>query len=76
MYEYYCGWFAHPIFSKEGDYPEIIKKRIAENSKFEGLKQSRLPQLTDAWIDYIRLILYNSYNTRKTYCDLGNNLMI
>lgn len=53
-YEFDCGWAANPIFSKSGDYPEIMKARIAENSKFEGLTTSRLPEFSKYWIDYIR----------------------
>ncbi|XP_011495590.1 PREDICTED: myrosinase 1-like [Ceratosolen solmsi marchali] len=67
MFDYNCGWFANPIFSSTGDYPETLKKRVAENSKFEGLSESRLPIFTDAWNDYIRgssdYFGLNHYNT-------------
>ncbi|KAL1497175.1 hypothetical protein ABEB36_008175 [Hypothenemus hampei] len=39
------GWFAHPIVY--GDYPEIMKVRIANRSKLEGFNSSRLPSFTD-----------------------------
>ncbi|XP_063993314.1 myrosinase 1-like [Diachasmimorpha longicaudata] len=53
-FEFDCGWSAHPIFSKEGDYPEVMKKRIRRNSELEGLPFSRLPKFTRYWIDMIR----------------------
>ncbi|KAJ8879138.1 hypothetical protein PR048_019744 [Dryococelus australis] len=48
------GWFAHPIYSKEGDYPAIMKDRIAKRSKDQGLPRSRLPEFDDYWVNYIR----------------------
>nr|AJE75668.1 putative glycosyl hydrolase [Chrysomela lapponica] len=39
------GWYANPIFN--GDYPEIMKSRIANRSKGEGRDVSRLPEFTD-----------------------------
>lgn len=53
-FQYECGWMAHPIFSEKGDYPAVMKERIAENSKLEGHPRSRLPQFTQEEIDYIR----------------------
>ena len=43
--EFDLGWFAHPVF--KGDYPEIMKKKIAEKSKAQGLASSRLPEFTE-----------------------------
>ncbi|CAH1236395.1 unnamed protein product [Diabrotica balteata] len=40
------GWYANPVFN--GDYPEIMKSRIAARSAAEGRAQSRLPEFTDA----------------------------
>lgn len=53
-FQYQFGMYAHPIFSKEGDYPAIIKNRIDENSAFEGLPRSRLPTFSNDWINYIK----------------------
>lgn len=53
-FQFECGWTANPIFSKEGDYPEIMKRIINEKSKLEGRKKSRLPTFTREWIEYIK----------------------
>uniref|UniRef100_A0A669DK22 Lactase n=1 Tax=Oreochromis niloticus TaxID=8128 RepID=A0A669DK22_ORENI len=50
--EFYLGWFAHPIFN--GDYSEIMKKRIRERSLAAGLPQSRLPEFTPEEIKRIK----------------------
>lgn len=48
------GWFAHPIFSAEGNYPAIMRADIANNSIHEGRPRSRLPIFSQEWIDKIR----------------------
>lgn len=53
-FQFNCGWLTHPIFSKTGDYPKIMKDRIAENSRIQGYPRSRLPEFTPEWIEYIR----------------------
>lgn len=55
-FQFRCGWMAHPIFSETGDYPEIIKQRVANKSIAEGYPRSRLPQFSPKWIRYIRLV--------------------
>ncbi|KAK9687263.1 Glycosyl hydrolase family 1 [Popillia japonica] len=52
--EFNFGWFAKPIFTQEGDYPQIMKESIARSSKLEGLSKSRLPQLTQEEIELIK----------------------
>ncbi|XP_065212467.1 myrosinase 1-like isoform X1 [Planococcus citri] len=44
--QFYIGLFAHPIYSKEGDYPDVVRKMVDESSKKEGRKRSRLPTFT------------------------------
>ncbi|XP_051172499.1 myrosinase 1-like isoform X1 [Leptopilina boulardi] len=53
-FDYSCGWASHPIFSKDGDYPPIMRQRIDENSKIQGWPTSRLPRFTQDEIKYIR----------------------
>jgi lactase-phlorizin hydrolase len=48
------GLFAHPIFSYEGDYPEVVKTRVEKKSKEEGFRDSRLPPFSLKEIDYIK----------------------
>lgn len=48
------GWFLNPIYSAEGGYPALMSERIMENSKAEGRKRSRLPELTKEEIDLIK----------------------
>jgi lactase-phlorizin hydrolase len=46
--------FAHPIFSAEGDYPGVVKEKVATNSKAEGYSNSRLPAFSPEEVKYIR----------------------
>ncbi|CAG9827046.1 unnamed protein product [Diabrotica balteata] len=51
MQHFRLGIYANPIYV--GDYPEIVKTRVAERSKVEGRAQSRLPTFTQEEIEYI-----------------------
>lgn len=44
--------YYHPIFN--GDWPPVVKARVAERSKKEGYKKSRLPQFTSEEIKFIK----------------------
>lgn len=46
--------FSHPIFSKDGNYPAVVRERVDRNSFREGRNHSRLPYFTDEEVDYIR----------------------
>ncbi|XP_050502757.1 myrosinase 1-like isoform X1 [Diabrotica virgifera virgifera] len=50
--QFNLGVYAHPIFV--GDWPEIVKTRVAIRSKLEGRNESRLPAFTPEEIDYIK----------------------
>ncbi|XP_052799780.1 lactase/phlorizin hydrolase-like isoform X2 [Mya arenaria] len=71
------GWFASPLFGGEGDYPEMLKKSIADRSIAAGLQSSLLPEFTDAEkaelngsADFFAL---NVYSTAE--CTLVSNKM-
>ncbi|XP_020293909.1 myrosinase 1 [Pseudomyrmex gracilis] len=53
-FQFTCGWLAHPIFSTTGDYPEVMKRHIAENSKLRGFSKSLLPEFSEAWVQFIQ----------------------
>ncbi|XP_076231706.1 myrosinase 1 [Calliopsis andreniformis] len=49
-----AGWTVHPILSKEGNYPEIMRDLINAKSKQQGYARSRLPEFEPKWIEYLR----------------------
>jgi len=48
------GWFAHPIYGADGDYPAVMKENVARHSAEEGYAESRLPEFGQQWVDYIK----------------------
>ncbi|XP_011297533.1 myrosinase 1 [Fopius arisanus] len=60
-YEFHGGWTINPIFSKDGDYPAVMKQYV-----------KTLPKFSSEWIDLIRgssdylgLNYYASYLSRR-----------
>lgn len=49
--QFQMGWFLNPVIN--GDYPEVMKTRIAQNSHARGLTESRLPIFNSSEIDNI-----------------------
>lgn len=49
-----CGAVAHPIFSRTGGYPPIMRTTIARRSATEGRAWSRLPAMSNGQRDLIR----------------------
>lgn len=60
-YEFNGGWTLHPIYSKTGDYPEVMKDMVAANSRNQGFVRSRLPVFTPEWIEYIRYCINSAF---------------
>uniref|UniRef100_A0A1B0CB38 Cytosolic beta-glucosidase n=2 Tax=Lutzomyia longipalpis TaxID=7200 RepID=A0A1B0CB38_LUTLO len=52
--QFYIGWFCHPIFSNNGNYPQLMIDRIDALSKQQGFPRSRLPKFTLEEIDRIK----------------------
>ncbi|XP_026754269.2 myrosinase 1-like [Galleria mellonella] len=52
--EFMLGTFINPIWSKEGDFPRIVKDIIAKKSKEQGFTRSRLPTLNTEEIKLLK----------------------
>lgn len=48
------GWYAHPIYSKEGGYPPVLVKKVGDASMRQNYKRSRLPEFSPIEIEYIK----------------------
>ncbi|CAK1544194.1 unnamed protein product [Leptosia nina] len=63
--------YVHPIFSKNGDFPEVVKRRVAAKSLEQGFFRSRLPELTKEEVNYLRgtadMLGLNHYITNLAY---------
>ncbi|XP_071181431.1 lactase/phlorizin hydrolase-like [Mytilus edulis] len=64
------GVYAHPIYVN-GDYPEIMKTKVAEKSRLQNLSKSRLPVFTEEEKQMIKgsadFIGINHYTSRYIY---------
>ncbi|CAH2097430.1 unnamed protein product [Euphydryas editha] len=49
-----AGMYCHPIFTKQGGWPPVIERIIAEKSKENGLPYSRLPPYTEEEIELVK----------------------
>lgn len=62
------GWFANPIFSANGNYPQIMMDNINRNSEAENRPWSRFPKFTEAEIASLKgssdFLALNYYTTR------------
>ncbi|CAO1424560.1 unnamed protein product [Diamesa tonsa] len=66
--QYKLGWFAHPIFTKEGGYPQVMIDEVAKNSIKEGRNSSRLPtmsaEMKKSLIGSADFLGFNYYSSR------------
>lgn len=53
-FEFTLGWFANPIFGKDGDYPPIMRKLIDAQSAAENRSISKLPCFTQEEIKLLK----------------------
>lgn len=53
-YTWFTDSLLRPIFSSDGDYPRIMKERIANYSDIQGFTRSRLPSFTKEQIRDVR----------------------
>lgn len=63
--------YVHPIYAESGDYPPIMKERIAAKSAEQGFPRSRLIEFTPEEVDYVRgtsdIFGLNHYTTNIVY---------
>ncbi|XP_047004905.1 myrosinase 1-like [Schistocerca americana] len=52
--QFEVGLWANPIFSLLGNFPKVVRQRVAANSKQEGRATSRLPTLSPSEIHLIK----------------------
>ncbi|XP_023951871.1 myrosinase 1 [Bicyclus anynana] len=50
----HLGWYAHPVYSAEGNYPPELIKLVDEKSLEQNYSRSRLPKFTPEEVTYIR----------------------
>ncbi|KAJ3649787.1 hypothetical protein Zmor_021510 [Zophobas morio] len=67
LLQFSYGFYAHPIYHPDGNFPQVMIDRIADRSEKEGFPTSRLPELSTEEIEYIRgtfdFLCLNSYTT-------------
>ena len=66
--EHMVGWFANPIFSENGNYPQVMIDNVKRNSEEQGRTVSRLPEFTNEEIESLKgssdFLALNYYTSR------------
>ncbi|XP_041985541.1 myrosinase 1-like [Aricia agestis] len=52
--DFQLGIYANPIFSSTGDFPSSVKEMVGAKSLAQGFIRSRLPELSDEEIEFIK----------------------
>ncbi|XP_061378474.1 myrosinase 1-like [Danaus plexippus] len=69
--QFYWEVYAHPIFSKSGNFPPEMIKRIADKSAAQGFLRSRLPELSSEEVKFVQgtsdFFGLNHYSTYIVY---------
>ncbi|XP_072945303.1 myrosinase 1-like isoform X2 [Epargyreus clarus] len=50
----HVGWYAHPVYSAEGNYPPDLIRLVDEKSRQQNYTRSRLPKFSPEEVVYIR----------------------
>ncbi|KAL3270526.1 hypothetical protein HHI36_021065 [Cryptolaemus montrouzieri] len=65
--QFFFGLQGNAVFHPDGDFPEVMKRRIAEISKKQGYLRSRLPDLSKEEVTFIQgtydFLAVNYYST-------------
>lgn len=48
------GWYAHPVYSAEGNYPPELIRLVDEKSSRQNYSRSRLPKFTPNEVEFIK----------------------